>query len=98
MPIYSIIFASSLVLIIGMILARLLYEKLHDGHFFHKVVTHRARKANVKLKTKMKRVRRIIRYFNKKTFTLLLHLLIEEIEDKFHKATDWAKSKLPHHK
>lgn len=98
MSIYLIIFASSLVLIVSMIVARILYEKLHDEHFFHRVVTHRARRANLSLKDKMKKGRKIMRYFNKKTFALLVHLIIEEIEDYFHKATDFMKRKFPRHK
>ena len=95
---YSIIFGASLVLILGMLGARVLYGKLHDGHAFHRIVTHRARKANDRLKDRYKKTRRFLRYFNRKTFSLFIHLVIEQIEEYFHKATDFVRSKLPHHK
>jgi hypothetical protein len=98
MSIYLIIFASSLVLIVGMIAARILYKKLHDEHLFHKLVTHKARQANVKLQEKVRKGRKVMRYFNKKTFSLLVHLVIEEIEEYFHKVTDFIRRRFPHHK
>lgn len=95
---YTIIFFSSLVLMIGMIVARFLYKKLHEEHVFHRVVSHRAKTVNAHLMKKVKKGKRVIRYMNKKTFSLLVHYWIENIEIWFHKATDYVRSKLPHHK
>jgi len=95
---YAIIFAVSLVLILGMLFARVLYTKLHDGHFFHKLVTHKARKVNASLKERYRKFRRFLRYFNRKTFSLFIHLVIEKVEEWFHRATDFVRSKFPHHK
>jgi len=99
---YEIIFGISLVLIIGMIVVRILYEKLHDQHVFHRVVTDRARRADWKLQDRLKeggmRTRRFLRYFNKRTLVLLLHYCIEKVEGYFHKVTDFVRSKFPHHK
>lgn len=96
--ILSIVFFISLILIVGMIVARLLYEKLHDEHFFHRLVTHRARKADWHIKERFENATKYLRYINKKTFSLLVHLIIEEIEHYFHRLTKFVKSKFPHHK
>ena len=96
--IFSVIFFISLLLVVGMVAARLLYEKLHDEHLFHKWVTHPARNANLYLKVRIKKVQRLIRYCNKKTFSLFIHLVMEKLEEHFHKITDWVRSKFPHHK
>lgn len=93
---YLIIFCASLFLIVGMLTARILYKKLHDEHVFHKIVTFRARKVDLHIKERLKKFKRFLRYFNKKTFTLFIHLLIEETEYYFHKLTDFIKSKFPH--
>ena len=102
MFIYSIIFVSSLVLIVGMLTARLLYEKLHDEHLFHKLVTSQARRADWHLKERFAKASQKIKiyfgYFNKKTFSLLIHLVIEKVDHYFHKVTDFVKNKFPHHK
>ncbi len=97
MSIYFYIFLGSLVLIVGMFAARLLYEKLHDEHIFHRLVTWRARKMDWHLKERIQKYRRFLRYFNKKTFSLFIHLVIEVTEEYFHKITKFIKSKLPHH-
>lgn len=95
---YTIIFLVSLFLIVGMLTARFLYRKLHDEHFFHRFVTYRARNANVALKARYRKFRRILRYFNRKTFSLFIHLVIEKIEELFHKATDFVRSMFPRQK
>ncbi len=99
---YLIIFLSSLVLIVAMLGARILYRNLHDGHFFHKLVTHRARKADWHLKERFEQfshaMRRYLSYFNKKTFSFLICVTIEKIEHYFHKMTTFVKNKFPHHK
>lgn len=97
---YIIIFSVSLVLIAGMIVARLLYEKLHkhDEHFFHWLVTHRARRANWSIQDKYEQMKRFVGYFNRKTFHLFVHLIIDWFEEYFQKAARFVKSKFPHHK
>lgn len=100
MSVYTIMFAGSLVLILGMIASRILYERLHDEdeHFFHRMLTHRARRMNLSLKGGIKKCKQILKYFNKKTFALFVHLVIESVEEYFHKAMDFVRSKFPHHK
>jgi hypothetical protein len=96
MLIYSIIFFSSLVLMVGMLISRFLYEKLHEEHVFHRVVAVRAKKVDAVLKKKFRKVRRFLKYFNKKTFALLVHFVIEEIEERLKKFADFIRSRLPH--
>ena len=100
MSIYPYIFVISLFLIVGMIAVRLMYEKFHkhDEHFLHGLLTHRARKIDWKIQNHVSKFKNFIRYFNKKTFSLLIHLVIENVEEYFHKMTSYVKNKFPPHK
>ncbi len=95
MPIYFYIFVVSAVVIVLMILSRVLYVTLHDEHFFHRLVSHRARKVDHVLRRKIAEVRKFLRYFNRRTFHLLIHLIIEEVEERFSKAMDFVRRKFP---
>lgn len=100
MSIYPYIFVGSLILIAGMIAARLMYEKFHDydDHFFHDLLTHRARKIDWKIQENVQKFKNFLRYFNRKTFALFIHLSIEKVEEYFHKMTNYVRNKFPHHK
>lgn len=95
MLISSIIFFVSLFALIGMIAMRLHLDKLRRRELFQPVVLH-VKKVDVLMRKGIMKIRRFASFFNKRTFVLLVHYVIEEVEHYFHKFTDFIKRKFPH--
>ena len=94
MFIATIIFFVSLFLLILMIGARFVINRIHEEHALHRKILP-IKRLNLKLHQWTDEARKIIRFCNKKTFILLCHFLVDKADHSFRKAIAYAKSKLP---
>ncbi|MFA6297047.1 MAG: hypothetical protein WC629_00605 [Candidatus Paceibacterota bacterium] len=95
MFIASIIFFTSLFFLVAMIGMRVVVNKLDEEHFIHKKIDP-IKRLNLKMHQWVDEIKKFIRFFNKKTFTLLAYFLIEKADFYFHKLIKQIKAKLPH--
>jgi len=95
MFIASLIFFTSLFFLVAMIGARIVVDKLDEEHVIHRKIDS-IKRFNFKLHQWVDEVRRFVRFFNKKTFTLLAYFLIEKADFHFQRFVKKMKAKLPH--
>ena len=95
MFIASIIFFTSLFFLVAMIGARVVVDRLDDEHIIHRKIDP-IKRLNFKLHQCVDETVKFLRFFNKKTFTLLAHYLIEKADFYFNKTLRYVKKKLPH--
>lgn len=94
MFIATIIFFTSLFLLIAMIVARFVVDRVHEEHAIHRTILP-IKRLNFKLHQWLNKLREIIRFCNKKTFILLCHFLVDKADYSFRKVIAYAKTRLP---
>ena len=94
MFIATIIFFTSLFLLIAMIGARFIIDRVNEEHALHRTILP-IKKLNLKMHQYADKIKVLIRFCNKKTFVLLGHFLVDKADHSFRKAIAYAKSKLP---
>lgn len=94
MLISQIIFFTALALIILMIVVRLAYDQIMERNLFGKTIQF-IKKVDRFFLDKLWKLKRVVKFFNRKTFVLFGHYVIERAEFYFHKAVKYLKKKLP---
>ena len=94
MFIASLIFFTSLFFLVAMIGARIVIDRLDDEHIIHQKINP-IKRLNLKMHQWVDEMIRIARFFNRKTFILLAHFLIEKVDFYFRKVIKNIKAKLP---